>query len=183
MNEEEKKAIETVNELTVYYNNTSLLDEEELEEIKNNNKSIETVLNLIKKLQKENEAVKQENDKAWEEWNNLEQWSYETEQRLKQQIKKLQKENESLQKTYNDCYCKYKHYKQFESIPIQKVKDKIKEIQKEYNKLDEQVEEYINDVNKDLSKYYENKERIAIMQTLAYFIDTLQELIEERREK
>ena len=65
-------------------------------------------------------------------------------------------------------------------IQTQKVKDKIEEIQKEYNKLDKQVDEYINDVNKELSKYYENKERIAIMQALSYFIDTLQELIEGR---
>lgn len=63
-------------------------------------------------------------------------------------------------------------------IPVQKVKDKIEEIQKEYNKLDKQVDEYINDVNKDLSKYYENKEKIGTMQTLAWVIDNLQELLE-----
>ncbi len=68
-------------------------------------------------------------------------------------------------------------------IPVQKIKDKIKEIQKEYSKLDKQVDEYINDVNKDLSKYYENKEKIGEMQMLSYFIDNLQELIEEREEK
>lgn len=66
-----------------------------------------------------------------------------------------------------------------ENIPIQKVKDEIEELQKEYNKLDKQVDEYIKSVEKDVSTYYENKERISIMQTLAYFIDTLQELIEE----
>lgn len=66
---------------------------------------------------------------------------------------------------------------------IQKVKDKIEEIQKEYNKLDKQVDEYIRNINKDVSTYYENKERIAIMQTLMWFIDVLQELIEEREEK
>lgn len=68
-------------------------------------------------------------------------------------------------------------------IPIQKVKDKIEELQKEYNKLDKQVDEYIKSVEKDVSTYYENKERISIMQALSYFIDTLQELIEEREEK
>ena len=41
--------------------------------------------------------------------------------------------------------------------------------------------EYINDVNKDLAKYYENKEKISIMQTLSCFIDTLQELLEGRK--
>lgn len=66
-------------------------------------------------------------------------------------------------------------------IPVQKVREKIEEMQKEYNKLDKQVDEYINDVNKDLAKYYENKEKISIMQTLSCFIDTLQELLEGRK--
>lgn len=57
---------------------------------------LNTLLNIIKKLQKENEELKEEKEQAWEEWNNLEQGSYETEQKLKQQIKKLQKENEEL---------------------------------------------------------------------------------------
>ncbi len=99
---------------------------------------------------------------------------------LAKYITRLKYENESLQKTYDDCYCKYKHYKQFESISVQKVKDKIEEVQKEYNKLDKQVDEYINDANKDLSKYYENKEKIGTMQTLAWVIDNLQELLEGR---
>ena len=68
-------------------------------------------------------------------------------------------------------------------IPIQKIKDKIEELQKEYNKLDKQVDEYIKSVKKDVSTYYENKERTLIKQALSYFIDTLQELIEERKEK
>ena len=66
-------------------------------------------------------------------------------------------------------------------ISVQKVKDKIEEVQKEYNKLDKQVDEYINDANKDLSKYYENKEKIGTMQTLAWVIDNLQELLEGRK--
>ena len=47
-------------------------------------------------LLKENEILKEEKLQAWEEWNNLEQGSYETEQKLQQQIKELQKENEEL---------------------------------------------------------------------------------------
>ena len=42
-------------------------------------------------------------------------------------------------------------------------------------------EKYINDANKDLSKYYENKEKIGTMQTLAWVIDNLQELLEGRK--
>lgn len=54
----------------------------------------------LKELKKENEILKKEKEQAWEEWNNLEQGSYETEQKLKQQIKELRKENEELKKDY-----------------------------------------------------------------------------------
>lgn len=53
MNEEEKNAIEIVKGLAVYYDDYSLLDEEEIEENESVNKSIELILNLIEKLQKE----------------------------------------------------------------------------------------------------------------------------------
>lgn len=106
---------------------------------------------------------------------------------------KLQKENEEL-KSNNEKYTIHLTNKQYNAVIenakndinqkwIQKVKDKIEELQKEYNKLDKQVDEYIKSVEKDVSTYYENKERISIMQTLSYFIDTLKELIEEREEK
>ena len=58
MNEEEKNAIEIVKGLAVYYDDYSLLDEEEIEENESVNKSIELILNLIEKLQKENEELK-----------------------------------------------------------------------------------------------------------------------------
>ena len=57
MNEEEKKAIEIIKGLAVYYDDYSLLDEEEIEENASVNKSIELILNLIEKLQKENEEL------------------------------------------------------------------------------------------------------------------------------
>lgn len=96
---------------------------------------------------------------------------------------KLQKENEELknqeatQRKINELLVQ----RYSNSISVQKVKDKIEEVQKEYNKLDKQVDEYINDANKDLSKYYENKEKIGTMQTLAWVIDNLQELLEGRK--
>lgn len=109
-------------------------------------------------------------------------------------IDRLQKEKKELE-LYNNSITsqleqmtteKFKngwfHQSEFkDSIPVQKVKDKIEEVQKEYNKLDKQVDEYINDANKDLSKYYENKEKIGTMQTLAWVIDNLQELLEGRK--
>lgn len=61
MNEEEKKAIEIIKGLSVYYDDYSLLDEEEEEENESVNKSIELILNLIEKLQKENEKLNEEN--------------------------------------------------------------------------------------------------------------------------
>lgn len=57
MNEEEKKAVEIIKGLAVYYDDYSLLDEEEIEENESVNKSIELILNLIEKLQKENEKA------------------------------------------------------------------------------------------------------------------------------
>ena len=116
---------------------------------------------------------------------------------LEFEVEKLQKENEELKNEImekdleiigKEEYTKAsmgeiieQYYTANEDcIPIQKVKDRIEELQKEYNKLDKQVDEYIKSVEKDVSTYYENKERISIMQTLSYFIDILKELIEER---
>lgn len=101
---------------------------------------------------------------------------------------KLQKENEELNLKYYMLYTEKIEKQKAQEVKIksqviskQKVKDKIEEMQKEYNKLDKQVDEYINDVNKDLAKYYENKEKISIMQTLSYFINILKELIEGKK--
>lgn len=60
MTEEEKKAIKIVKGLAVYYDDYSLLDEEEIEENESVNKSIELILNLIEKLLKENEKLKKD---------------------------------------------------------------------------------------------------------------------------
>ncbi len=92
---------------------------------------------------------------------------------------RLQKENEELKDKYA-TFVKMSSEVIANSIPKQKVKDKIEEIQIEYNKLDKEVDEYINDANKDLSKYYENKEKIGEMQTLSWCIDNLQELCVEK---
>lgn len=45
------------------------------------------ILSDYKRVLKENEILKEEKEQAWEEWNNLEQGSYETEQRLKRELK------------------------------------------------------------------------------------------------
>ena len=153
MNEEEKKAIEKFKFCGGYF----VLDKE----------SSKVVLNLIEKLQKENKYMHRELDKQ------------------QTKINKYAKENElakqELIKNSNIADEKNQLLKENQQLKKQ-IKDKIEEMQKEYNKLDEQIEGYINDGNKDLSKYYENKEKIGEMQMLSYFIDNLQELMEESEE-
>ena len=157
MNEEEKKALKVINART-----RRLLDELEIEKedmsdepqiayLMQEIRANKTLLNLIEKLQKENEKLK---DKLLD--------TLEGQKVIREETPQYIKEN---------------------YIPVEKAKDKIEEIQEEYNKLDKQIDEYTKSIEKDISTYYENKERIAIMQTLSYFIDTLQELIEEREEK
>ena len=145
MNEEEKKAIQMLDKFITEHKFYNIKHSDNLED------NIEIVLNLIEKLQKENEKLK----------------------RL------IAHKNEYTKKLEEDLFENAENY----VILVQKVKDKIEELQKEYSKLDKQVDEYIKSVEKDVSTYYENKERISIMQTLSYFIDTLQELIEEREGK
>nr|DAT55193.1 MAG TPA: hypothetical protein [Caudoviricetes sp.] len=93
--EEDIKNIEEIIELSKEEidakdeNITAILDIEDLI-------SLAYILSDYKRVLKENEILKEEKEQAWEEWNNLEQGSYETEQKLKQQIKKLQEENEEL---------------------------------------------------------------------------------------
>ncbi|UWG09273.1 MAG: hypothetical protein [Bacteriophage sp.] len=78
MIEEEKNAIEIVKGLAVYYDDDYLLDEEEIKENESVNKSIELILNLIEKLQKENEELKKD---------------YISKKKLYKHIEMLEKEN------------------------------------------------------------------------------------------
>ncbi len=87
----------------------------------------------------------------------------------------IQKQNETIEICKQ---CKYrKKSNRYDSL-VKQIKDKIEEAQKEYNKLDEDVDKYINDSNKDSTKYYENKEKIAVMQTISWAIGILEELLE-----
>ena len=90
--------------------------------------NLEHILSDYKKILKENEILKEEKEQAWEEWNNLEQGSYGTEQKLKQQIKELRKENEELNEKILDNAGIYQlGFKDGEESYIKKVKDKIEE--------------------------------------------------------
>ena len=128
------------------------------------------------KLQKENEEIRIKNNAIKRESEAYAEYMIRLDNELN-----LEKEKSKYEWIRQNCLSQELVNKLY--IPIQKIKDKIEELQKEYNKLDKQVDEYIKSVEKDVSTYYENKERISTMQTLSYFIDILQELIEEREEK
>ena len=159
MNEEEKKAVKLFYNLRATIDESNMLFDEDInvKHGKETIKQITIILNLIEKLQKENEELKEEKEQAWEEWNNLEQGSYETEQKLKQQIKKLQKENEELKADNYELNNRITDL--LENISVQKVKDKIEEIQEEGY--------WLFTTDRDSDKC----------------VEVLQELIEEREEK
>ena len=110
--------------------------------------AIEHILSDYKRVLKENEILKEEKEQAWEEWNNLEQGSYGTDQKLKQHIKELKKENEELKfeerrriiGKYGDAEIHDVINKILSNdyIPVQKVKDKIEELEIEYKYLAEE---------------------------------------------
>ena len=140
------------------------------EDIQYYKKEIQSIKNIVDKHLKEKARA----DKLEKEYSAMLTESDENEcdyKRVLKENEELKADNYELNNRITDL---------LENIPIQKIKDKIEELQKEYNKLDKQVDEYIKSVEKDVSTYYENKERISIMQTLSYFIDTLQELLEWR---
>lgn len=135
-------------------------------------KCIEILLSDYKRVLKENEILKEEKEQAWEEWNNLEQGSYETEQKLKQQIKKLQKEKKELELeiknrefSHMNLYNEYKYYKQFKSLSIETIKNKI-----EY--LDKQQADGIEDRELKVSD-----------SEIIFARDTLEKLLEDNYEK
>ena len=115
--------------------------------------SVKTISNLVERLQKENEEQKAE-------------------------IERRKHDNKTLKNFVSAIFNEEIEEKY---IPVQKVREKIEEMQKEYNKLDEEVDKYINDANKDSTKFYKNRERITTMQALSYFINILKELIEGRK--
>ena len=136
------------------------------------NNALNHILSDYKRVLKENEILKDEKTEAWQEWNNLEQGSYETEQKLKQQIKQLQKENEELKfekrrtiiGKYGDAEIHEVINKTLSNdyISVQKIKDKIEILKK--------VKE--NNIKRNFDTVYKD----------GYFtggIDSLRELLRE----
>ena len=129
-------------------------------DFKNEIKALEHILSDYRRLLKENEILKKEKEQAWEEWNNLEQGSYETEQKLKQQIKESQRENEELKEKIREHTLLISPYYVKENyIPIQKVKDKIEEIvEKIKHEENEKVVIYLSKQKNILQELLESEE-------------------------
>lgn len=113
MNEEEKKAVEFVKKRTKELKKYAKRENELVYD--------DIILNLIEKLQKENEELKNENDKLNKELNEENKRCMMLAVEKQDYLEKYQyhlKQNESLTKEFSDY------------IPKQKIKDKIEEINK-----------------------------------------------------
>lgn len=135
MSEEEKKAIETLKGLTVYYDDYSLLDEEEIEENDNINKSIQLMIDLIENQQKELNTLK-EIEQAHKTDNGL------LRQELDIQIEHNKELNEALERSsgrvtelaVENSDLKYQIYhkqQMIDELTQNKIKEKIEELEKE----------------------------------------------------
>lgn len=168
MNEEEKKAIETLKGWKDYNirNKNILLRADEIINIQ------ETILNLIEKLQKENEELKEKENKIYKEVQ--ESLAFEKFLIVKERKPDLFNQgrfyiSQIIYDILNDVqnpdgiHKENKCIQYIDYIPVQKVKDKIEELKKKYKTS------------------LENNSVDAFV--LRCKIMTLQELIEEREEK
>ena len=97
--------------------------------------AMQHILSDYKRVLKENEILKEEKEQAWEEWNNLEQGSYETELKLKEENRKLKAEMKdgviaiklyALQTENEKLKNKIEHYQKLQHNYIEKY-DEINE--------------------------------------------------------
>lgn len=136
MNEEEKKAIETLKSWKDYNirNKNKLLEADEIIKIQ------ETILNLIEKLQKENESWKSYSEELEEE--QIEKNNKNCE--LEFEVEKLQKENEEYSKQLDLDYVdkNYISKKKIEDT-IEELKGKLEDISKRREKSKTKDEETV----------------------------------------
>ena len=138
--------------------------------------ALEHILSDYKRVLKENEILKEEKEQAWEEWNNLEQGSYETEQKLKQQIKESQKENEELNYKLHSKKIALEIYNRY--IPKSKLKDIIDRIDYDIKKTKEIISKNTN-IHASYRKNDYQIVRLRAMNTKSLDIKKrLQELLE-----
>ena len=108
--------------------------------------AVATIFRDYKRVLKENEILKKEKEQAWEEWNNLEQGSYETEQKLKQQIKELRKENEECKLDVQD----YLKQAQENAEMYRKAQKKIQDLKAENEELKNNTRKNENELEFDI---------------------------------
>ena len=65
----------------------------------------------------------------------------------------------------------------------QKIKNEIAKLQEKYNKLDEKIELYLNKKEKTIEGFYESRLDIGELQNISYFIQTLEEILGEKKGK
>ena len=138
--------------------------------------SLRYILSDYKRTLKENEILKEEKEQAWEEWNNLEQGSYETEQKLKQEIEELIETYKSEKKMKNEYVKLYQDLLLKENvIPVQKVKDIIGRIDYDIKK----TKEIISNNRRDYQRNDYQIVRLKAMNTKSLDIKKrLQKLLE-----
>ena len=129
MNEEKKKAIEFVEDLISWSVELDLYPKKEECE------KLETILNLIKKLQEENKELNNRCKNLDEEAQAYVEELMGDSTLKDRIINRLNKENEELKEINNELEAEkneaIRRYN-FETIPIKKVKDKIEELNKAY---------------------------------------------------
>ena len=155
------------------------------------------ILSDYKRVLKENEILKKEKEQAWEEWNNLEQGSYETEQKLKQQIKESQKENEEWDRKFcnlQNLYFKLQDESESKRKEWQEAYKSEKKMKNEYVKLyqdlllkenvipiqkvKDKIEEY-----KNMLKTCNKAQDIDRIKAINERVLELQELLESEKQK
>lgn len=160
MNEEEKKAVKFFYNLRATIDESNMLFDEEInvKHGKETIKQITTILNLIEKLQKENEELKENCNIDYKRECEV----------LALQLHLLREEAKTTEKDYNMLkeYYKEKNEVNARFIPVQKIEAKIEELDiaiLECEYLDDDSEEYKKEVEKDKLELLKQK---SILQEL-----------------
>lgn len=101
-------------------------------------------------------------------------------------INKIEKENEKLKAKIDVCDWQEKSRKKIiesKYMSKQKIKNEIAKLQEKYNKLDEKIELYLNKKEKTIEGFYESRLDIGELQNISYFIQTLEEILGEKKGK
>lgn len=133
---------------------------------------IKSGIDLIEKLQKENEELKNRWDKDTHKLQN--DLDIANAERIE-----LKEENEGLKYKYDKALSDLVKAEK-ETIPTQKIKDILNEINKEYIKQEKIFNKHFEKENRDIQDYYIQKEAINIMQELSWIEGKLQDLLEEK---